>query len=120
MPLNRIESIVLFVADIDAAARWYADLFDAHVQHENPQYAFIQAKGVLIGFHPLDTKCPGGAGGTTVYWDVDDLDAAVADLAARGARLHRGPGETSLGARVAMLIDPFGCTLGLNRAPRGA
>lgn len=120
MSLLRIESIVLFVADIDAAAKWYADLFRTRVQHENERYAFIEAGSVLVGFHPLDAKCPGGAGGTTAYWVVDDVDATVADLQSRGACLHRGPGATSLGARVAMLIDPFGCTLGLHQAPRDA
>ena len=36
------------------------------------------------------------------------------DLTARGARLHRGPGVTGFGAGAAMLVDPFGCTIGLN------
>jgi hypothetical protein len=36
----------------------------------------------------------------------------------RTTALHRGPGVTSFGARVALLIDPFGNTLGLNQAKR--
>lgn len=113
--LKQIESIIHFVADIDAAARWYADLFDVDVQHENPMFAFIHAPGVILGFHPADEK--NGVGqGVTVYWEVDDLAAAVANLTARGARLNRGPGRTDFGAKVAMLIDPFGCTIGLNQS----
>ena len=112
--LKFVESVVLFVADIHAAARWYAELFASTVQYENPQYAFVRVPGLTLGFHPADAKCPGGVGGTTVYWEVDDLPATVALLQSRGARLHRGPGVTSLGAGAAMLIDPFGCTLGLN------
>ena len=110
---KKVESVVLFVADIEAAAAWYAQLFAAEVQHENAQYAFVQGPGVLIGFHPADGKCPGGVGGTTVYWEVTDLDAAVERLQAQGARLYRGPITTSLGAAAAMLLDPFGCSLGL-------
>lgn len=113
---KHIESVVLFVPDVEAAASWYARLLGVAVEHENPQYAFVQAPGLLIGFHPADAKCPGGVGGTTAYWEVDDLDAALAQLQAQGAVLHRGPGLTTLGARVAMLIDPFGCTIGLNQA----
>ena len=41
--LKHIESVVLFVPDIDAAASWYAEIFGPTVQHENPKYAFIQA-----------------------------------------------------------------------------
>ncbi len=115
---RHIESVILFVADIDAAADWYAQLLGVAVEHENPQFAFVRAPGLVIGFHPADAKCSGGVGGTTAYWEVDDLDATLAALTARGARLHRGPGRTDFGARVAMLIDPFGCTLGLNQAAR--
>ena len=111
-----VESVVLFVPEIEAAAKWYGALFDAEVEHENPQYAYVRGPGVVIGFHPADEKCPGGIGGTTVYWQVEDLDAAVAFMVVRGAHLHRGPALTSLGARVAMLKDPFGCSIGLNQA----
>jgi predicted enzyme related to lactoylglutathione lyase len=114
--LRFIESVVLFVEDIDAAAKWYASLFGSKVNYENEKYAFVQAPGVLYGFHPSDAKCPGGVGGTTVYWEVEDLEATVADLVARGAHLHRGPGKTSFGAGAAMLVCPFGCTIGLNRS----
>ena len=115
----QIESVVLFVADIDAAAAWYAALLGVPVQHENPRYAYVRAPGgVHIGFHPADAKNPGGVPGTTPYWEVADFDAALAALLERGATLHRGPGVTDLGARVALLIDPFGNTLGLNEAKR--
>ena len=117
MPVLRfVESVVLFVADIDAAAAWYGALFGAEVRYENERYAYIRAPGVLIGFHPADPKCPGGIGGTTVYWEVDDLQPAIDELVALGARLHRGPGLTSFGAGAAMLICPFGCTIGLNHS----
>jgi predicted enzyme related to lactoylglutathione lyase len=56
--------------------------------------------------------------GTTPYWEVADFDSALASLLARGATLHRGPTVTDFGARVALLIDPFGNTLGLNQAKR--
>ena len=116
MLLKQIESVVLFVQDIDAAAIWYAELFQSQVQYENHHYAFIRTSGCLIGFHPQDSKCPGGAGGATVYWEVADLQEAIQELEQRGAVLYRGPIVTSLGAAAAMLLDPFGCTLGLHQA----
>jgi predicted enzyme related to lactoylglutathione lyase len=73
---------------------------------------------VIIGFHPADAKNPGGVHGTTPYWEVADFDSALAALLSRGATLHRGPGATDFGARVALLIDPFGNTVGLNQAKR--
>ena len=111
--LKHIHSVVLFVPDIAAAARWYAEVFGADVKWENAQFAFIEGPGVRIGFHPSDHKCPAGPGGTTVYWEVNDVAQTIELLTERGARLHRGPGSTALGDAIAMLIDPFGCTIGL-------
>ena len=54
--LRSIESVVLFVPDIDAAAQWYAELFGTTVEHENPQYAFVRGGGTIIGFHPADAS----------------------------------------------------------------
>ena len=114
--LKRVESLVLFVPDVVAAANWYAEIFGAEVQFENPLFAFVRAPGVVVGFHPADDKCPGGIGGTTAYWEVEDLETAIVFLTERGARLHRGPGRTDFGAGAALLMDPFGCTVGLNQS----
>lgn len=114
--LKFIETVLLFVTDIDTAAKWYAEIFDTSVQFENAQYAFIRTPNVLIGFHPADTKCPGGVGGSVVYWEVDDINQAVKYLQERGAVLYRGPIKTDFGAEAAILIDPFGCLIGLNHS----
>jgi predicted enzyme related to lactoylglutathione lyase/ketosteroid isomerase-like protein len=113
-PLKHIESIVLFVPDIGRAAAWYAGIFGVDVEWENPDFAFIQTNDARIGFHPADSKCPGGVGGTTAYWEVESIGEAVDFLTLRGASLHRGPAVTRFGAGAAMLVDPFGCTIGLN------
>ena len=86
------------------------------VQFENPLFAFVRGPGVVVGFHPADKKCPGGIGGTSAYWEVEDLNEAVTFLTERGARLYRGPYRTDLGAAVALMVDPFGCTVGLNQS----
>ena len=112
--LKHLESVVLFVADIGSAAAWYAEILGTEVGWENPSYAYIKAPGIFIGFHPADTKCPGGVGGTTAYWEVNNLGEAIEYLVSRGAKLYTGPALTSFGAGAAMLIDPFGCSIGLN------
>lgn len=49
------------------------------------------------------------------YWEVPDIEAAIRQLEHRGAVMHRGPITTDFGARAAILLDPFGCTIGLNQ-----
>lgn len=113
---KHIESVIFFVADIHAAARWYGELLDVDVKYENADFAYLNGPNIVLGFHPADAQNPGGVGGTTSYWEVDNLDRVRARMEAAGAKLHRGPGVTDLGARVCMLIDPFGNSIGLNQA----
>ena len=75
--LKHIESVILFVPSVIAAAKWYAEIFGAEVQFENPLFAFVRGPGVVVGFHPADEKCSGGIGGASVYWEVEDLNEAV-------------------------------------------
>jgi uncharacterized protein len=118
---RRIESILFFVADIHAAAAWYAALFASHVEYENPLYAFVRTPFTTFGFHPADAKCPGGAGGTVTYLEIENFNNSIALLTSHGATLHRGPMTTSLGSRVAMFRDPFGSLLGfIETAPKRA
>ena len=114
--LKQIESIVFFVADVDAAAHWYADMFDVAVQYKNRKYAFIQTPYMRIDFQPIDAKAPGGVGGTTVFWQVDHVAFAMDSLIARGAQRQRGPYVSDTGATIAIVVDPFGCALGLSGA----
>lgn len=79
-----------------------------------PAVRLRRSERVTLGFHPADHKCPGGVGGTTVYWEVDSLAEAIAFLVERGAVLYRGPALTAFGAAAAMLEGPFGCSIGLN------
>lgn len=90
--LLQLESVVLFVNDIDAAAAWYAALLGVPVDHGNPRDAFVRTpRGVTIGFHPADAKNSDGVPGTAPDWVVADFDAALATLLARRATLHHGP-----------------------------
>ena len=81
-----------------------------------PLFAFVRGPGVVVGFHPADEKYPGGIGGTSAYWEVEDLNEAVTFLTERGVRLYRGPYRTDFVAAVALMFDPFGCTVGLNQS----
>jgi predicted enzyme related to lactoylglutathione lyase len=111
--LKKFDSTVYFVADIHSAAQWYADILGTDVKYENSLYAYIQNVDVKIGFHPADTKSGTGVNGQTTYWRVAALQAAIDLLLAKGARLYRGPLQTSLNESACIVLDPFGNSLGL-------
>jgi uncharacterized protein len=112
--IRGIDSVLFFVSDIHAAAQWYASLFDSSIEYENPFYAFVKTPFSTFGFHPADEKCPGGRGGSVTYLEVENADNTITLLISKGASLHRGPITTPLGARVAVICDPFGSLLGIS------
>lgn len=111
---TQIDSVIFFVADIHAASAWYAEIFGVQVEYETRRFALIKSPSVTIGFQPLDAKSPGGVGGTTVFWQVEDASAAMDALIARGAQRQRGPYVSEDGGSTAIVVDPFGCALGLS------
>lgn len=52
------------------------------------------------------------------YFQVADLDAAIARTTSRDGRLHRGPMPVPSGARVALLIDPQGAVFAAHENPK--
>ena len=51
------------------------------------------------------------------YWQVDDVEAALADLLARGATVHEEVRDFGGGYRGAVVIDPFCNALGIMQRP---
>jgi len=110
---KKFNSVVLFVHDVDAAVKWYADILNCEINYENSDYAYITLTTGNIGFHREDQKNRNSTIGQTVYWSVDDLYKAKDTLIARGAILYRKPMETDLKEIACMLTDPFGNSIGL-------
>ena len=110
--LKGIDSVVFFVKDVHAAARWYAAILDSNVEYENEHYAFVTFEFGKFGFHPEDSKSSSGVVGQTTYWQVDSINETRSLFIQHGAKMYRGPLKTDLGQYVCILKDPFGSTIG--------
>ena len=118
----RLHQVALRVADLDAAERFYRDVLGARfvARFDPPGLLFFDLDGVRL---LLEAGEPTG-GRAVLYLRVADIDAACAELAAKGVRfdskphpIHRdddgtfGPaGETEW---MAFFEDPSGNTLAL-------
>jgi predicted enzyme related to lactoylglutathione lyase/uncharacterized damage-inducible protein DinB len=118
-----VATVRLHAADLPAATQWYADLLGAAPYFVRDEYVEWR-----VGPHDhelgiLDLKhAPGGSaqheqGGSVTYWQVDDVDATLADLLARGATVHEDARDLGGGYRGAVVIDPFGNALGIMQRP---
>ena len=117
----RLHQIAMNVADLDAAEVFYRDVVGVRfvARFDPPGLLFFDFDGVRVLFEQGD----GGQSSVLYLW-VDDIDAAVADLEAKGVAFTSGPhaihkdedgtfgaaGETEW---MAFFEDPSGNTLAL-------
>jgi catechol 2,3-dioxygenase-like lactoylglutathione lyase family enzyme len=97
----------LSVADFAASLAWYRDVLGMRVKHLDSANRFVLFNGgvALKGGTPVP-------GGVTLHFNVSDLDAELARLAAAG--VAASPVEESAeGYREAFAADPDGYRVGL-------
>jgi methylmalonyl-CoA epimerase len=116
MRVLRIRHLTIAVRDIDAAREAFASLFGAQAADAFDVAAFgARTQDLALGDSTLQLTSPRDAQGAlqrfierrgegvyTVALEVDDLDAAVAELAAKGVRVSE-PVEASPGVRTAFV-----------------
>lgn len=103
--LGEVRALVLNVADMDAACRFYADVLGLELSfRDGSRWAQFNAGGFAISLAGGDQRVTSAASAVNVK--VADVDAAVVALAAAGVtadRVVRAPHETSASFR-----DPDG------------
>jgi catechol 2,3-dioxygenase-like lactoylglutathione lyase family enzyme len=113
-----IAAVTLFVEDLDESKSFYRNVFGLPVHFEDTESAVfrfgstlinllkISAAPDLIAPRAVATRESGSRFQFTV--EVDDVDAACAELARRGVELLNGPMDRPWGVRTASFIDPGG------------
>jgi catechol 2,3-dioxygenase-like lactoylglutathione lyase family enzyme len=80
--LGPIGQILIPVSDVERAAAWYRDVLGIPYLFGFAGMAFLDAGGVRL--YLARPEEPGFDGHATLYFRVDDINAAVAALEARG------------------------------------
>jgi catechol 2,3-dioxygenase-like lactoylglutathione lyase family enzyme len=108
------------VSDLDAAPRFYGDVLGLELQDERPFALVADIEGTMLRITAVDV--PAAAPYTVLGWAVDDIAAAVDELAGRGVTFTRyeGMGQDDRGvwtapggAKIAWFLDPDGNNLSL-------
>jgi catechol 2,3-dioxygenase-like lactoylglutathione lyase family enzyme len=102
--IQRIGNVFYRVPDMEAAVGFYTQVLGLALKvRDGDRWAAFDVGGSTLA---VEAGATGGPGGATVSLRVDGLDAVVADLRARGARVsdvQAGPHE-----RHAEVLDPAG------------
>jgi catechol 2,3-dioxygenase-like lactoylglutathione lyase family enzyme len=113
----RYDHTHLLSQDVDAAARWYCDMFGGQItwegQFRGAKVYYVDVPGArLIVYGQLQDELPLPAalhprfGLDHFGLAVDDLDAAVAELKSKGVRFVEEPYSPRPGLRIAFVEGP--------------
>ena len=106
--MSGIKVVLHPVSDLEAAKPVYTALLGAPPQHDAEYYVGYDVEG---GQHV--GLVPGGEGAPVAYWEVDDIEAKLAEVTAAGATLKEPTRDVGGGRLVASVTDPDGNVLGL-------
>jgi catechol 2,3-dioxygenase-like lactoylglutathione lyase family enzyme len=116
--VSGLAAVTLFVEDLDAARRFYQDVFELPVHYEDSNSAVIIFGETMINLLKAEeareliapaTVAPPESGHRFQFTiAVDDVDAMCNVLAAKGVELLNGPMDRPWGIRTASFRDPGG------------
>jgi predicted enzyme related to lactoylglutathione lyase len=114
-----VSTVRLHASDLSAARAWYSDLLGAEPYFVRDEYVEWQVgpHDQELGILDLKYAPQHGQGGTVTYWQVDDVDVALAGLLARGATAAEDVRDFGGGYRGGVVRDPFGNALGIMQRP---
>jgi catechol 2,3-dioxygenase-like lactoylglutathione lyase family enzyme len=113
-----ISAITLFTENLEAAKRFYVEVFGLPVHYEDDASAVFAFGPTLINLldareapgliAPAPVASPEAGARIQLTITVDDVDATCAMLAERGVTLLNGPIDRPWGIRTAAFRDPAG------------
>ena len=118
MKSKAIDAITLFVEDLNKSKEFYQSVFGLPVFYEDENSAVFKFENTLINvlkvpaaidlIKPAVVADPRAGSRFQLTIPVENVDAACAELAARGVELLNGPMDRAWGIRTASFVDPGG------------
>ena len=113
----RLYRIILPVRDIEAAAAFYAAIFQVAGERVSPGRHYFKCGDVILAIYDPDPDGDGPAEGwhfhenQYIYFAVPDLEAMRKRIAAAGGKLLTEIEDMPWGERIFYAEDPQGCRL---------
>ncbi|MEV6964991.1 VOC family protein [Hamadaea sp. NPDC051192] len=111
MTTKGIKTVLHPVSDLAKAKEVYAALLGIQPQTDSSYYVGFdiggQQVGLVLGGGPQAMTAP------VTYWEVDDIEAKLAEVVAAGGTVNDPVREVGGGRVVATVTDPDGNVLGL-------
>jgi predicted enzyme related to lactoylglutathione lyase len=115
----KIGYVIVGVKSLESAVAFYRDTMGFEFQFMEPEmhFASFRVGGMMFSLAEGAEKTHGtGDRNTGIGFMVPDLDAAHAELAAKGVKFTMSPGKMPWGGYMAMFVDPDGNEFYLDQA----
>jgi catechol 2,3-dioxygenase-like lactoylglutathione lyase family enzyme len=113
--VRRLQTIVLYVADVAASAEFYGDVLGLSKVYESGSVVALAVGDTRLLLHPADAPRAITMPYADLYLEVDDLEATLAGLVERGVRVSREPRRQPWGEVDAGVVDPDGFEINLTQ-----
>jgi catechol 2,3-dioxygenase-like lactoylglutathione lyase family enzyme len=111
---RRLAYLSVYVRELGASRRFYGDLVGLPIMADEDWGVVLDAGGVQLILHDHDRR--GQQQRVEVTFDVDDVDAAIADLKAKGVQIVDEASDRVWGDRDGAVKDPDGNVIYLRSA----
>jgi catechol 2,3-dioxygenase-like lactoylglutathione lyase family enzyme len=116
--IGHLSAMSLFVEDLQAAKKFYLEIFGVKVIYEDESSVAVQFANVIINLLHVENApeiiepgivAPRDSGSRVQFsiW-VDDVDEVCRELQRHGVKLLAGPKNRPWGKRTANFVDPAG------------
>ncbi len=102
----RFTVCVLHVPDMARALAFYRDALGLPVRYASEVYVEFDLQPATLALHHAEPEA--STRGVGLFLVVDDVDALVAQLQAKGLTPTQPPTDQDFGYRTALYVDPFG------------
>jgi catechol 2,3-dioxygenase-like lactoylglutathione lyase family enzyme len=127
--LASVAAVTLFAEDPKRSKEFYGRAFEREPVYEDDAAVTFRLDNVLVNVlrreeapelvEPAAVAAAGAGPGVLLTLSVEDVDAAVEQLGARGVEFLNGPLDRPWGVRTACFADPDGHAWELAGPPRG-
>ena len=109
MSAMRIGYVNVFVSDFDRAVEFYQNIIGLELTMREDQLGYASFVAGPVSFAVAETEDSALVGKHTgIGFIVEDLDAAYADLVAKGVHFDMPPTKQPWGGTLALMKDPDG------------
>lgn len=111
--ITGLRTAIYRVADIEAAKKWYAKVFDTQPYFDQPFYVGFEIGGFELGLQPEEVPGTDKKESVVAYWGVKEIYKEYDRFIESGAMEYEKPNEVGGDIIVATVKDPWGNIIGL-------